>query len=78
MADMPNVRKVQRGLRVDLELDRKVLRKYAQKSDTDVKTAYIRALEDSTRDVRLTVSDYKAIAEQAEANRIKRENKKAR
>lgn len=77
MANMPKVSKVQRGLRIEHELDYKVTKKYRQDSDTDVTTAYIRALEDSTRDVRLTLSDYKEIAARAEANLQKRHQKGA-
>lgn len=68
MANMPNVNNRQIGLRPSIELCRKVEKKYAKDGDKGTSVAYVRALEDATRDVILTVADYRAIAAEAKAN----------
>ena len=72
MANMPNVNNRQIGLRPSIELCRKVEVKYAKDGDKGGSLAFIRALEDATRDVCLTVKDYQAIAREARANEIAR------
>lgn len=72
MANMPNVNNRQIGLRPSIELCRKVEKKYAKPKDKGASLAYIRALEDATRDVFLTAKDYQAIANEASANELAR------
>ena len=76
MANMGKTSKRQVAIRLDLHLCRAVEKKFRRKDDTSEVTAYIRALEDSTRDVLLTAEDYKVIAKQIEANELKRKNHK--
>ena len=72
MANMPNINNRQIGLRPSIELCRKVEKKYAKNGDKGNSLAFIRALEDATRDVLLTAKDYQEIAREAKANEIAR------
>ena len=72
MANMPNVNNRMIGLRPPIELCRKVERKYLRDDDRGNSVAYIRALEDATRDVRLTTKDYSEIAAEARRNAQRR------
>lgn len=72
MANMPNVHNRQIGLRPSIELCRKVEKKFAKNSDAAGSLAYIRALEEATRDVLLSAKDYQAIAREASANEAAR------
>lgn len=64
MANQPNPGNVQRALRVQRELDAKILKKFRADDDMTVKDAYILALEFSTRKVELTADEYRKIAEE--------------
>ena len=68
MSNEGDIDKRQVGIRVDLDTCRKVEKKYRQPEDSNRTIAFIRALEDATRNVRLTAEDYKLIAAEAEAN----------
>lgn len=72
MSNEGDVDKRQVGLRADLDLCRKVEKKYARPEDDNKSVAFIRALEDATRNVRLDAADYDAIAAEAHANLEKR------
>lgn len=76
MANMGKTTKRQVAIRLDLHLCRAVEKKFRHADDTNEVVAYIRALEDATRDVVLTAADYKIIAKQVEANELKRKNSK--
>ena len=77
MPNKPNIHNRQVGLRLGIELCRKVKVGFGKKGDRHESTAYIRALEEATRDVVLTLSDYEAIADEVRANRIRREGGRA-
>lgn len=76
MANMPKTTKRQVATRLDLDLCYMVEKKFGQPYDTSKSTAYIRALEDATRDVQLTAKDYKLIAEEVRRNELKRKGQK--
>lgn len=76
MANMGKTSKRQVAIRLDLHFCRAVEKKYRRDDDASDVTAYIRALEDSTRDVVLSAADYKIIAKQIEANEQKMRNRK--
>lgn len=76
MANMGKTTKRQIAIRLDLHLCRAVEKKFHRKDDASEVVAYIRAIEDATRDVLLTANDYKIIAKQIEANETKRKNHK--
>ena len=76
MANMGKTTKRQVAIRLDLHLCRAVEKKFRRDDDTSDVVAYIRALEEATRDVILTASDYKIIAAAIEANEEKRRNRK--
>lgn len=63
MSNMPDVNNIQRAIRVNREIDAKVLRKFRLDDKMTVKDAYILALQYATRDVELTAEDYEQIAE---------------
>lgn len=70
-----NERKIDRrfvGATIDIEVCKKVERKYRLSAEDSMSTIYGRALEDATRDVVLTAADYRAIADEISANRKKR------
>lgn len=72
MANMPKTTKRQVSIRLDLHTCRAVEKKFAKPGDKSEVVAYIRAIEDATRDVLLTADDYRIIAAQVEANENKR------
>lgn len=61
---------------VDIEICKKVEKKYRHKEKDSLSVIYARALEDSVRDVVLTAKDYNDIAAEIERNRKQRENKR--
>lgn len=72
MANMGKTSKRQIAIRLDLHLCRAVEKKFHRKDDESEVVAYIRAIEDATRDVLLTANDYKIIAKQIQENENKR------
>lgn len=73
MPNKPNVNNRQVGLRPSVELCRKVKVGFGRAGDKHESDAFIRALEEATRDVVLTEADYDAIAAEVRANRTHRE-----
>ena len=76
-----NERKLDRrfvGATIDIEICKKVERKYRLSTEDSLSTIYSRALEDATRDVLLTADDYEAIAREVRANRAKRDAKRTK
>ena len=71
MANQPNPKNVQRALRVQRELDAKVVKKFKADDDMTIKDAYILALEFATRKVKLDAEDYRKIAEETELAKSK-------
>ena len=68
-------------MRLELQLCKAIERKYGKPSDGNKRSlAYIRAIEDATRDVILTADDYREIAAEMERNQAarmaKRRNRK--
>lgn len=79
MSNTPDCDKRQVGIRLEIETCRKVEKKYRQPEDGSNKSlAFIRALEDATRGVRLTPEDYDEIAREAHDNFRKRLANKSR
>ena len=76
MANMGKTNKRQIAVRLELTICRAVEKKFKRDSDTSDVIAYIRALEEATRDVILTKEDYKIIQRQIEENEFERANKK--
>lgn len=74
MANQPKAENVQRALRVQRELDAKVLKRFRADDNMTVKDAYIFALMYATRKVELTADEYRKIAADTEAakRRIKK------
>lgn len=62
MANRPSPENVQRSIRVDRELDAKVLKRFRVAEDMTVKDTYILALQFATRKVELTPEEYERIA----------------
>lgn len=75
MPNKPNVNNRQVGLRVSVELCRKVKVGFGRDGDKHESDAFIRALEEATRDVSLTTADYDAIAAEVRANKEHRKQK---
>lgn len=76
---MANEKKCDRrfaGATVDVEVCYKVEKKFRLSDQDSLSVIYARALEESVRDVELTKSDLLAIAEEIEANRREREEKR--
>lgn len=76
-----NERKLDRrfvGATIDIEICKKVERKYRLTESDSLSTIYSRALEDATRDVLLTADDYEAIAREVRENRAKRDAKRGK
>lgn len=69
MANQPKPENVQRALRVQRELDAKVLKRFRTDEDMTVKDAYIFALMFATRKVKLTADEYRQIAKDTEKAR---------
>lgn len=63
-------------IRVAIETCIKAERKFGKPDDKSWRDSIIRALEEATRDMQLTAADYKAIAEEVEANTISRKEKR--
>lgn len=76
MANMGKTNKKQIAVRLELTTCRAVEKKFKKSGDTSDVVAYIRALEEATRDVILTKEDYKIIQRQIEENEIERASKK--
>ncbi len=74
MANQPKAENVQRALRVQRELDAKVLKRFRTDDSMTVKDAYILALMYATRKVELTAEEYRKIAAATEEakNKIKK------
>ena len=72
MSNMPDVNNVQRSVRVQRELDAKVLKRFRTDPAMSVKDAYILALQFATRKVELSAEDHRKIAEEIEAARNRR------
>lgn len=73
MSNMPDINKRQVSTRVDIELCRKVEKEFSRHDDKSKNIAFIRALEEATRDIQLDDQDYKLIAKEIKANKAKRE-----
>ena len=71
MSNQPKPENVQRALRVQRELDAKVLKRFRADESMTVKDAYIFALMFATRNVELTAGEYRKIAEDTEAAKRK-------
>ena len=71
MANQPKAENVQRALRVQRELDAKVLKRFRDDDKMTVKDAYVFALMFATRNVALSAEDYRRIAGETEAARRK-------
>lgn len=76
MPNKPDPLNKQVGLRVSVQLCRKISVGFSKPSDRFESQAFIRALEEATRDVVLTVEDYQKIASEVQANRDKLSNTK--
>ena len=71
MANQPKAENVQRALRVQRELDAKVLKRFRTDDSMTVKDAYILALMYATRKVELTAEEYRKIAADTEEAKSK-------
>ena len=78
MANMGKTSKRLIALRVDIHVCKQVEKKYRLITDADKSTAYIRALEDVSRDVKLSPEDYIEIAKEIRDNEIKRRRNSSR
>ena len=67
MANQPDPKNVQRALRVERELDAKVLKKFRTDDSMSVKDAYIFALMFATKNVELSAEDHERIAQDKRA-----------
>lgn len=76
MSNMGKTTKRLVAMRLDLHLCHAVERKYRLADDTDKATCYVRALEDATRNVKLTAADYVSIAAEIRENEAKRRKAK--
>ena len=61
---------------VDIETCKKCERKFRRSKDDSLSVIYARALEDATRDVMLTASDYEEVAAEMRKNQKAREAKR--
>ena len=77
MANMPDITKRQVSTRLDIELCRKVEKEFTRTGDKSKGLAYVRALEEATREIVLDDADYEIIAEEIRQNKVKREGGKA-
>ena len=71
MSNQPKPDNVQRSLRVQRELDAKVLKKFRTDDSMTVKDAFILALMYATRNVKLTAEEYRKIADDTQAAKRK-------
>lgn len=62
MANQPSIDNVQRGLRVQRELDAKILKKFRVDNSMTIKDAYILALMFAARGIELDATDNEKIA----------------
>lgn len=76
MSNMPDVNKRQVANRLDVELCRKVEKGFTREGDKGKNLAYVRALEEATRDILLDDHDYELIRAEIKANKAKREGAK--
>lgn len=76
MSNSPKVTKKQVGLRLELTMCRAVEKKYGRIGDKEKSVAYVRALEESTRDVLLTPEDLDIVASEMRRNREKKSARK--
>ena len=74
MSNQPKAENVQRALRVQRELDAKILKRFRADETMTVKDAYIFALMFATRNVELTAEEYRKIARDTEAAKRKARN----
>lgn len=72
MSNMPDVNKRQVANRLDVELCRKVEKGFTREGDASKNLAYVRALEEATRDIELDDDDYEIIAAEVRKNKSKR------
>ena len=72
MSNMPDVTKRQVSTRIEIETCRKVEKVFSRPGDKNKSLAFIRALEDATRDVQLDDGDYAAISAEIRQNKLKR------
>jgi len=70
--------KRQVGLRVPLELCRKVAKGFGRSDDADASSAFLRALEEATRNVHLNLHDIDLIQAEMQRNSKKRQIKRRR
>jgi predicted nucleic acid-binding protein len=63
MANQPDPKNVQRAMRVERELDAKVLKRFRTDESMSVKDAYIFALMFATKNVVLSAEDHERIAQ---------------
>lgn len=76
MANMGKTNKRQIAVRLELTVCRAVEKKFKKPGDASDVIAYIRALEEATRDVILNANDYKIIQHEIEENELNRKNRK--
>lgn len=69
MPNQPDIDNVQRSVRVQRTLDKKVLKQFRTDSSMTVKDAYILALMFATRKTELTADEYRQIADEKEQAR---------
>lgn len=74
MANQPDINNVQRAIRVQRELDAKVLKRFYDEETMTVKDAYILALQFATRKVELSPADHERIAEEIRNAKIHTKN----
>lgn len=72
MSNEGNLDKRKVNIRIRIETCEKVAKKYGMPEDDGDATAFVRALEDATRDVALMPKDYEAIAAEVRQNYEKR------
>lgn len=69
MPNQPDIDNVQRSVRVQRTLDKKVLKQFRTDPSMTVKDAYILALMFATRKTELTADEYRQIADEKEQAR---------
>lgn len=76
MSDEGDIDKRKVNIRVRIETCKKVVAKFGVEGDAGEAPAFVRALEDATREVTLTPEDYEAIAAEVRRNLEKRMQKR--
>ena len=71
MANQPDPRKVQRGLRIDRVLDKKVLKRFRFGDKMAISDAYTLGLIYATENVELSAEEYEQVAEEIKEARKK-------